>query len=104
MTALVNSLSSEDWEKESEWGLPENHWPPCSPQSQDTNPSMSKGRPGEETREENTERNPSLASHSASTLLSCLSVDHSCESGTGVSEWPGWTSSPSLHLSINPPF
>lgn len=30
-------------------------------------------------------------------------VNHSCESCAGLSERPGWTSSPSLHLSINPP-
>lgn len=48
---------------------------PFNPKSQHqgTNPSMSDGRSGEETREENTERNPRLASHSASSLLSCLS-------------------------------
>lgn len=42
---------------------------------------MSEGRPSEDTREENTERNPSLASHSASTVLSCptgnLRLSHS---------------------------
>jgi len=32
-----------------------------------------------------------------------FTVDHDCESCTGVSEWPGWTSSPSLHFSNNPP-
>ena len=37
-------------------------------------------------------------------LSFCLfTVDHSCESSTALSDWPGWTSSPSLYLSINPP-
>lgn len=56
--------------------LPGAVWSPYSStpksQLQDINPSMSGGRPGEELRGENSERNPSVASHSASTLLSCL--------------------------------